>query len=63
MENFKKIINEVNPEIIINACTRALTESLKLELLKPAFSNYEKFKIRHPSSWNWNENKLTLSTL
>lgn len=60
---FKKIINEINPDIIINACTSTLSKLVKLELLEADYVKYGKFKICHPSSWKRNKNNLTLKTL
>lgn len=61
--NFKRIINEVNPDIIVNACTSTLSKLVKLELLESDYENCNKFKICHPSSWKRNKNNLILKIL
>ncbi len=58
--DLKKIIHEVNPEIVINACTATLSKFVKLELSDLDYNKYSKFIICHPSSWKRSDKNMIL---
>ena len=58
---FSKLIQKINPELIINACTGELSKLLKIELLSSKLDEFSKIKIANPYSWfSKNNRKITL---
>lgn len=58
-KDFTKRIKLYNPEIIINACTKGVTDCIEKKLLKN-FANKKYFKICHPSSWSYRKSNYML---
>ncbi len=50
-KEFGSIVQKINPELIINACTSELSKVLTPELLTEKYEKFGKYKIYHPSSW------------